>query len=691
MQVQNDLPRVRRCTASRWPRVICDRRPPKCVAAVALLLACTAAVVQAQEIKTFQLTGVEGYATTRFLSDEILTSQPGSPQTRQSQTDLRQEIFFMSHSYAYHPNFVSLDIGGGPILERQKFVDESGDTQSQGAQYNFTGRATFLRDKPYRGSVFYDHLNPTVSVAPGQTLTMQNTRYGFDFSLLAPVTPVPIYIDANRSHFQGRGADRIVDDQVDRMNLRATRSFGALGTSQFQYQNTRQESTSGSPNLPIQASSSTSESYNLDSRFQFGGNRQYDLVNLVSYNTQNYALGLGPFPDRKDSRFFLDLRGRHSDQVQTFGNYNFSSRSQGDLAYTLNAVAAGVTYLPRKDLTATLGVRGEDNRTNQFTAQLYGVDGSARYQRPFLYGDAQASYGVRYDVRDQTAVAGQTSVIGERVVLVGTAYSSLARQHVVGSSVVVNNLTRTQTFVQGIDYTLSVIGVETRLQRLIGGNILDGQEVLVDYNYDVGGTYAYTQTDQTLNLGWNMRNYVNVYYRYFDSAPQLTSGTPTFQLNTIRSNLFGARADVPLASTFEFLVGGSWEAEDRQETISPFHRQAEDVYVQTDEPFFDTGKFRLATRRLQIDYSNSIQNVNLTGYDFRYWSRHWFGLDVTADATYERDTGSPIPRSRLIGAFKAQWRYNKASLTFDAGHTRETQGSSDRSRTLVQLLLRRDF
>ena len=549
MQAQNDLPRTRRCTATGRPRVVRDRRPPNCIAGAALLLVCAAAVAQTPEIKTFQLTGVEGYATTRFLSDEILTSQPGSAQTRQSQTDLRQEVFVMTHSYAYHPNLVSLDIGGGPILERQTFVDDAGDSQSQGAQYNFTGRATFLRDKPYRGSVFYDHLNPTLSVAPGQMLTMQNTRYGFDFSLLAPVTPVPIYVDATRSHFQGRGADRIVDDQIDRINLRATRSFGALGTTQFQYQNTRQESMSGSPNLPIQASSSTSEGYNLDSRFQFGGNRQYDLVNLVTYNTQNYALGQGPFPDRKDSRFFLDLRGRHSDQLQTFGNYNFSSSSQGDIANTLNSVSAGLTYLPRKDLTTTLGVRGEDNRTNQFTSQLYGVDGSARYQRPFLYGDAQASYGVRYDQRDQTAVAGQTSVIGERVVLVGTAYSPLAHQHVVGSSVVVNNLTRTQTFVEGTDYTLSVIGVETRLQRLIGGNILDGQEVLVDYNYDVGGTYAYTQTDQTVNLGWNMRNYVNVYYRFFDSAPQLTSGTPTFQLNTIRSNLFGARADVPLASS----------------------------------------------------------------------------------------------------------------------------------------------
>ena len=162
----------------------------------------------------------------------------------------------MTHSYAYHPNFVSLDIGGGPILQRQTFANDAGDSQSQGALYNFTGRATFLRDKPYRGSVFLDHLNPTVSVAPGQVLTQENTRYGFDFSLLAPVTPVPMHVDASRAHFQGRGADRLIDDQVDRMNFRANRVFGAYGSTQFQYQSTHQQSLSGSPGLPIQSSTS---------------------------------------------------------------------------------------------------------------------------------------------------------------------------------------------------------------------------------------------------------------------------------------------------------------------------------------------------------------------------------------------------------------------------------------------------
>ena len=663
-----------------------------CFLAVFIAILSVAGPACAEDIVPFRVTGVEGSATTRFLRDEIVSGQPGAgAQSRQSQSDLRQELFFMTHSYAYHPNLVSLDIGGGPILQRQTFANDAGDSQSQGALYNFTGRANFLRDKPYRGSVFLDHLNPTVSVAPGQVLTQENTRYGFDFSLLAPVTPVPMHVDASRAHFQGRGADRIIDDQVDRMNFRANRAFGAYGSTQFQYQSTHQQSLSGSPGLPIQSSTADTNAYTLDSRFQFGANRQYDVVNLMTFNTQSYALGLGPFPDRKDARFFLDMRGRHTDRLQTFGSYNYSSSNQGDLVSTLNSAAGGVSYWPTKDLTATFGVHGDNNETNQFLAHTYGLDGTGRYQRNLPLGLAQASYGLRYDQRDQQALASQTSVLGERLTLAGTIFSALARQRVNGGSVIVSNITRTQTFVAGQDYLLSVVGLETRVQRLLGGNILDGQDVLVDYNYDVGGTYAYTQTDQTLNLSWGIGSYLNLYFRYLDSMPRLTSGTPTFQLNEVRSGLYGARADMPLRMPFEVIVGGSFEGEDRRETISPYRRQSEDVYVQTEDPLFASGKFRFSVRRTHLAYANSVQNVDLTGYDFRYWSRHWFGLDVSADASYERDVGAPVARSRTIGSLKAQWRYRKASVTFDLGRTRETQGELDRSRTLMQVLLRRDF
>jgi hypothetical protein len=666
-----------------------------CVAlASAALLAYEGTMAHAQDIAPLQITGTEGYASMRYLSDEFVTDQPapaGTTRSRQAQSDLREEVFFMTHGYSYHPNLLSFDLGGGPILQQQRFTDDAFDTRGNRALYNLTGRLTFLRDKPYRGSVFYDHLNPTLSVAPGQVLTQENEQYGFDFSLLAPVTPVPLNVDATRSHFQGRSAERVIDDRVDRFNFRASRAFGAFGSTQLQFQNVSQESASGSPNVPIQASSSSTQGLNVDSRFQFGANRQYDLVNLITLNRQSYALAGGFLPDRRDERFFLDLRGRHSDKLQTFGTYNYFAYTQGDIASTVNSLNTGFSYWPNKDTTATLGVHGDDTQTNQFSAHMYGIEGSARYQRSLSLGVAQGSYGARYDNRDQRQVVDHTNVIGERVMLTGTAYAVLGHQHVIAGSVAVSNNTRTQTFVENLDYTLTVIGFETRLQRIIGGNIIDGQEVLVDYGYDVGGTFAYTQFDQTFNLSWAYLNYLNVYFRYFDSAPQLTSGTPTFTLNTVHDSLYGARADIPFGWPFEFLVGGGYEYENRDETVSPFHRQAADVYLQGDEPLLRTGTVRLSARRTKVDYAFSNQDVNLTGYDLRYWSRPWYGLDVSADATYEHDTGAPIPRSRVLGSLKARWRYRKATATLDFGHTRETQGLFDRSRTLVQLLLRRDF
>jgi hypothetical protein len=320
-----------------------------------------------------------------------------------------------------------------------------------------------------------------------------------------------------------------------------------------------------------------------------------------------------------------------------------------------------------------------------------GADASVRYDRALPLGIAHVAYGLRYDQREQRAVSTQTEVIGERFTLTGTTFVALAHQHVIAGSVLISNATRTQTFTENIDYTLTVLGAQTRVQRLVGGAIVDGQDVLADYNYDVGGTFAYNQTDQTLDLNWGIASYGSVYFRYLDSAPRLSAGTPTFPLNTVRSGQYGARFDLPLKWRVNTTVGGSFEYENRRETVSPYRRQAGDLYVQAEEPFFGTGNFRLATRRVRVDYDNSDQDVNLVGYDLGYWSRNWFGLDLSLNAGYENDTGAPIARRRLIQAVKAQWRYRKASLSFDLGHTYETQGDFKRSRTLANFLARRDW
>lgn len=647
---------------------------------------------RAAEIDAFKLTGVDGYVTLQYVQDEQTTGQSGTAaRSRQAQSGLRNEIFAMTHSYVYHPNLMTLDLGGGPILHGESFSGDSGEARARGALYNLTARATLLRDKPYTGSLFFSHLNPTVSVAPGQVLTQENTRYGFDFSLLGAASPVPVQAGFTRSHSQGRGADRQVDDRSDQFNLSASRSYGALGSTQVQYQTSHQASQSGSQNLPIQSSTANNHAVSVDTRLQFGDNRQYDLANLVDFNTQGYALGSGALPELKDGRFMLDLRARHWDKLHSHALYNYGHSSQGDLHSVTQAASAGLNYWPTTGLETSLGARGDNTRTRQFTAQSHGVDGSVRYEQALPVGVGQVSYGVRYDSRSQQTQSSQTSILGERVTLNGVATAGLTHPYVIAGTPLVSNSGRTQIFVAGVDYVLTVVGTETRLQRLIGGRILDGEQVLVDYAYDVGGTYAYTQVDQTLNLNWNLSRYANGYFRYFTSAPRLASGSPTFPLNEVKSSIYGLRVDLPFNPGLPITIGGGIEFENRHETVSPYQRMADDLYIQTDEPLFGIGNLRASLRRSRIDYAIAAQNSDLRGYELRFWSRHWFGIDLTAALSAERDDAGLIPRHRNDGSIGVQWQERKFTLSSSLVRTREIQAGVERNRTIFQFLAKRDF
>ena len=661
------------------------------VVSLALLLA---DIGRAEEIAPFRMTGIDGYLTLQYVQDDQLTDQPGmsaAAHSRQAQSGIRNELFVMTHSYIYHPNLLTLDVGGGPVLHGESFVNDSGETRARGALYNFSARATLLRDKPYTGALFYSHLSPTVTVAPGQVLTQENTRYGFDFSLLAAASPVPLQAGFTRSHSQGRGADRLVDDRIDQFTLTATAPLAKFGSTQVQYQTSRQASLSGSQGLPIQSSTASNDAISADTRLQFGADRQYELTNVINLNSQDYALEAGRYPQLNDARVLLDLRARHSDKLHSYGYYNYGHSSQGSLDSVVQAVSAGLSYWPLTGLEANFGVRGNSNETRQFSSRSQGVDGTVRYEQPLPVGTGQLSYGARYDNHSQQALASQTSVLGERLTLSGVGYVALARPYVIAGSPLVTNAGRTQTFTAGIDYALTAVGTQTRLQRLIGGHILDGEPLLVDYACDVGGTYAYNQLDQSLSLDWNLSRNFSAYFRHFTSAMTLSAGAPTFPLNEVRSSTYGLHADLPFVAVLALTAGGNFEFEDRHEIVAPYQRTTGEAYLQTDEPLFGLGNLRATLRRARMEYAVAAQNSDLHSHELRFWSRHWFGIDLTAALSGERDNAGLIPRHRSDGSIGLQWQERKLTMTASLVHAHEAQGGVERNRTTLQFLAKRDF
>lgn len=648
----------------------------------------------ASEIAPFRLVGVDGYIQARYLTDDNGSIGPtGGPAARARQSNLSEEIYLMTHSYIYHPSLLSLDLGGGPVIDQSRDGGDGAGTNARRQMFNLNGRATFLRDKPYTGALFYDRGSQTQSVGPAQQVLTENTRYGATFSLLSAVTPVPLQVDITRSRSQGTGAGQVIEDRIDQLRLKMDTAVGKLGTSAFQLASSRQDSASGSSGLPIQASSSTSDRANLDTWLKFGARNEYELSNAVELNRSSFTVGQGALANVKSINLGLDLRGRHSDELQTYARYNLNANQQDDLTMTQNSANGGLSYRFNPELSATLAARADVNRATQFSSNLYQIDGSAQYRKTLPLGQATAGYGVAYSRRDQQAAALQSKTLGEHLTLVSTGFAALSKREIISSSVVVSNLTRTQIFIEGRDYLLSPVGLELRLQRLLGGNILDGQEVLVDYAYLSGGSYAASQLDHTLNLSWSFKSYLNLFVRYLNSAPQLESGSPTSPLNPVRSTFYGARTDIPLSLGWqEFLLSGSAEREIRQETILPYRRTNLEAYAQTDLPLLNSGSIRLGTRRMQVDYDDSpVRGTNLAAVDLRLAARVGYGINLSAEASSYRDTGTPELREGSAASIKAQWRQRKLLWTLDLNRVHDAQGLAERTRSYGQMLLKREL
>ena len=517
---------VRRASPRRFVRRVRVRRP-----LLAVIIALAAGVAQAEEFTTVRLTGWDEYVSTSYFADQLSTSQaptgntPGSSSTT-TQSDFRVDAFLMTHGYVYHPKFMTFDLGGGPIFQASRLTTDGATDRTQQPLYNLSATATFLADKPYTGKIYYEHLNPTVMLSPGEVFQEETTKAGLAFSLLAPVSPVPFTVELWQLRTQGESTLRSVDDRIDQFTFKGDRAVGTYGNTQIGYQALQQESSSGSLNLPIHKFAAALAA--VQCRHQPGARCRSQLPGVQQHRLCEERLHAGTGRVARSSTTFAccsTIAARIARELQSVGNYNYLRSVQDGRATTVNTMDAGMNWLPVAGSWVSAGVFGRDTRSPDFTLRSYGPEASFNYERRLPFGTATVGYGARYDTRDQRAGTPLTPVVGERVVLRGTSPSNLAQPLVIESSVVVNNAQRTQVYTAGIDYELTVVGVTTRIQRILSGSILDGEEVQVDYVYDVGGTFASTILDQSANLNWRWSNYLNLYLRYYDSRPKVTSGS----------------------------------------------------------------------------------------------------------------------------------------------------------------------
>lgn len=291
------------------------------------------------------------------------------------------------------------------------------------------------------------------------------------------------------------------------------------------------------------------------------------------------------------------------------------------------------------------------------------------------------------DRTDQVAGADQVSVFDERITLSGTSPVELRNANVVSGTIVVRNLSQTQVFAEGQDYRVVIVGNTTSIQRLLGGSILDGETVLVDYDYRPGGTVKYDSLGQSYSASATLLRYLTMFARYHNRSSSILGGTPTQPLNDISAVEVGADIHYPLGRGWA--IGGEVRHTDHDEDIAPYVRDYYQAYVEVPMP--GTARFRLAAYREKTDNANSPEDVDLVRYTADVQTRLRGSVYGMVNAEHERDTGGTLERKRDSQSLGVYWNYRRVRFTMRAQHLEETQGAVRREDTTVRAFLTREF
>jgi hypothetical protein len=652
-------------------------------------------VCWAEEIAPFRFTGLDGYATINYLSD---TEQQGvgGGTSKNAITTMQEEVFINTHSYFYHPNFLKMDLGGGPLLVQDR-VEAGGLVNRESSElYNLAGRLSFLEQKSTPFALYYEHLNPTVSTSLTQSFIQTNTKTGATFSVREPLSPVLVTAEAFHQRSEGRSTALIVNDDIEQASLRLSSNFGADKYGQFYFQSNRLLTASGNPDLAITPTQVDSQTASFDGRFLFGAQQQLAYTQVISTNSLSYTR-----PDylleHQDFRFSPDLRWQHSDSLSSFYNYNFYKSTENTVETTSQTVEAtnqsarvGISYSDTDRLSVATDIHATDDRITGREMRSYGLGAQANYSRPWENAVLRLSAGIVYDQNDRNAGVALIGFQSTTAIKLPLGVSVvLVHDYIDINTIVVRSVNGTVYCADTspctpADYHISVIGTKTYLVRLTT-NMTD--DLLVDYSYQTGGSARYAYLNQNYQVSLTLYRNYTAYIRYLDAGYSLVSGAPTLPFNSLRNTLFGLRVDQPLLTGMT--VGGEVLFEQQEEEVSPYRRRSYDAYLQL--PVLARISPRLSVRRLFVEYSNSPEDVDLTGWTLQLSTNPWTYTSLTAEASYEKDTGGSLQRLLQRNSLGIEWRLRQLSVRGEAQYTHEQLGTFDRNRSLIRLSARRDF
>ena len=644
------------------------------------LLLINTGFVNAEEFATFKITNVEGYVGLNYRYDGDLTRQSLSTESKETRSVFEEEINVQTHGFIYHPNLLKIDLGASLLFSQEDLETATGSTEHDDTLNGLNARLMFLEKKPYPLTLFYNKSHPSVALDVTDVFIQENEKYGMNFSLREPVSPVSLDFETYKQENKGSSFTQTTDDRNSYKSVRATSNFDGGGHAQLSFSNNQQYSMSGLNNMPVQSFNLTTETANLNSLLVFGLQREVNFHLLATQTTQKQDR------DLDELRVSPRLTWKHNENFNSFYNYNFVDRKQFNIESEDRSGSAGLRYLWNENLYSNAELHFNNNKTTGLQVSSHGASGAVTYKHQLGFGVLQFNVGLNYDKNDRE-VTGVVQVLDEQHTLTTTSSFTLRNDYIDRASIIIERASDNAPLSEGAHYTVDVIGKETRITAIPHAGL--PYPVLVDYKFDPGGDAAYYSIGQSYQTSLELYKHFTVFLKYRDRQQTLESGLPTLPLGSSDTTSYGIRANYPLPIDTDITLGGEIISEEHNENISSYQRNSADIFMQMALPL--SSDLYLSMQQQKVDNLFSAEDVDLTRYSLRLTSHPANRLTVTLQLSDEKDIGASLPRSSQNITLNGQWRIRKLLLELAARRISDTQGTIKHERTIFNFNMRRDF
>jgi hypothetical protein len=650
-----------------------------------VLAGCQADGPRRHGIRNLHITDVGGYV--EFVARDRRRSQESKTDTadaRYEETIFEESVKLEFDGYVYHPNFLEFALGGLFGLVQHDYEDKFGDrlrtSQDDGTITEFDMRADFLQKKSYPGSVFarrYRSLEPR----PFQpSLEVTTTNYGLVWQYADEKTP---------TNFQFTHTDVELDPQTDfeekgrqkntLLRFETSYHFSTANVLSFVYDFRSIEEE------PFDLSYDTNEA-TISHRWNFGGGHRHRLDSELNYYNQH-----GTF-DIERTRWRELLRFEHSEALRSWLLFEVLDRTQGSLSgvapieersYSLSGTIEHRWY---DSLITQLGAYGQRQEFGSgLDINRCGLTADFDYRKMNRWGVLRAGYQFRAQRENRDGGMQQAEVLDERHTFNDPEPIVLSNPNVDVGSIQMTAEDRITFYTIGRDYTIDTIGDRVEIYRVPTGRILNGQVVLVDYTFDIGGNYDLDTINHLFSIRQDYDFGLSPYYRLRHqnqilSPKRATGVTP----DDITGHIVGVEFR---RGVLDFSV----EFEDYDSTVNPF------VAVRLDAGY--TGRFGGgATGILKAKWSD-VSRLEPNERDTRYFSlegryRHPITRRFTVEGSvlYHNEDDSLTGRDEGVDVdLSLEWfiRDTEMRVTYEYGQYDDRYADSDYAVLFVQV--RRKF